>query len=41
MLLLISDYLARVPNFFLKFNKKMTNPNIYRNAKKKLDILTH
>jgi len=29
MLLLVSDYLARVPYFFKKFDKKMTNPNIY------------
>jgi hypothetical protein len=29
MLLLIADCFARVPNFFKKFDKKMTNPNIY------------
>ena len=29
MLLLVSDYLARIPYFFKKFDKKMTNPNIY------------
>jgi len=29
MLLLVAYYLARVPNFFKKFDKKMINPNIY------------